>query len=71
MLAQKLLASKENEIEMLKNQIAMQRKYCEKYETKNKNQKLKLNSKKEVISTLRVEYKFKNAEITELKVQLA
>ena len=42
--------SKENEIETLKNQIAIYKKYSEMLEAKTHNQKIKLNSKKEVIT---------------------
>ena len=50
MLAEKLLVSKENEIETLKNQIAIYKKYSEMLEAKTHNQKIKLYSKKEVIT---------------------
>ena len=71
MLAEKLLVSKENEIETLKNQIAIYKKYSEMLEAKTHNQKLKLSSKKEVITSLKVECETKSAELAELKAQLA
>ena len=71
MLAEKLLVSKENEIETLKSQIAIYKKYSEMLEAKNQAQKNKIASHKEVISSLRVECETKSAELADLKAQLA
>ena len=39
--------------------------------SKNQNQKIKLNSQKEVIAALKVENETKSAELAEVKAQLA
>ena len=71
MLAEKLLVSKENEIDLLKSQVAMYKKNSETLEAKTQSQKIKLNSHREAISAFKVESETKSAEIAEMKDQLA